>query len=35
MEEKFIKHDFANYKIEVYTNYDDLAERINNLHTTI
>jgi len=35
MEERFIKHNFANYKIEVFTNYDDLAERINNLHTTI
>ena len=35
MEEKFIKHDFANYKIEIYTNYEELADRINNLHTAI
>ena len=27
MEERFIKHNLANYKIEVFTNYDDLAER--------
>jgi uncharacterized protein (TIGR00730 family) len=35
IEEKFIKNNFANYKIEFFTNYDDLAERINNLDTTI
>jgi uncharacterized protein (TIGR00730 family) len=35
MEEKFIKHDFSNYKIEIYTNYEELADRINNIYTTI
>ena len=31
-EEKFIKHNFANYKIEFFTNHEELADRINNLH---
>jgi hypothetical protein len=31
MEENFIKHDFANYKIEFFTNHEELADRINNL----
>lgn len=31
IEEKFIKHDIANYKIEIYTNYVELADRINNI----
>jgi hypothetical protein len=31
MEEKFIKHNFANYKIEIFTNSDELSNRINKL----
>jgi hypothetical protein len=31
MEEKFIKHNLENYKIEIFTNSDELSNRINKL----